>query len=143
VHINNKVHLGKMNKKVHLAKMHRLYVGIRKNHMDQIKKNKKVHLAEMHFFVHFLKVGLFTPALVIDSVQTIIFQVPQVPHTPQHPFTPRVRYDRVIHTATKPKTQHDHIPQQTWHLITAAAASSVAASAPSSHRHGRSPPPSL
>jgi hypothetical protein len=112
VHFDNEVHLRKMHQKVHLAKMHRLYVGIRKNHMDQIKKNKKVHLAEMHFFVHFLKVGLFTPALVIDSVQTIIFQVPQVPHTPQHPFTPRVRYDRVIHTATKPKTQHDHIPQQ-------------------------------
>jgi hypothetical protein len=53
VHFDNEVHLGKMKKKVRLAKMHRLYVGIRKNHMDQIKKNKKVHLTEMHFFVHF------------------------------------------------------------------------------------------
>jgi hypothetical protein len=42
-----------MDKKVHLAKMDRPYVGIRKNHMDQIKMEKKVHLAEMDFFVHF------------------------------------------------------------------------------------------
>ena len=61
VHFDNEVHLGKMHQKVHLAKMHRLYVGIRKNHMDQIKKNQKVHLAEMHFLVLFLKVGLFAP----------------------------------------------------------------------------------
>ena len=53
MHFDNEVHLGKMNQKVHLAKMHRLYVGIRKIHMDQIKKNQKVHLAEMHFLVLF------------------------------------------------------------------------------------------
>ncbi len=62
VHFDNEVHLGKMNKKMHLAKMNKKvhlakmhpYVGIRKNHMDQIKKNKKVHLAEMHFLFFFL-----------------------------------------------------------------------------------------
>jgi hypothetical protein len=53
VHFDNEVHLGEMDKKVHLAKMDRPYVGIRKNHMDQIKMDKKVHLAEMDFFVHF------------------------------------------------------------------------------------------
>jgi hypothetical protein len=74
---------------VHLAKMHRLYVGIRKNCMDQIKKNKKVHLAEMHFFVLFFKVRHFAPALVIDVVIPSFFSCPLVPptattHTPQH-----------------------------------------------------------
>jgi hypothetical protein len=53
VHFDNEVHLGEMDKKVHLAKMDRPDVGIRKNHMDQIKMDKKVHLAEMDFFVHF------------------------------------------------------------------------------------------
>jgi hypothetical protein len=53
VHFDNEVHLGKMDKKVHLAKMDRPYVGIRKNHTDQIKMDKKVHLGEMDFFVHF------------------------------------------------------------------------------------------
>jgi len=72
-----------MNKKVHLAKMHRLYVGIRKNHMDQIKKNKKVHLAEMHFFVLYFKFGLFTPALVIDVVIPSFFPCPP-PAPPTH-----------------------------------------------------------
>jgi hypothetical protein len=66
--------------------MHRLYVGIRKNHMDQIKKNQKVHLAEMHFLVLFLKVGLFAPALVIEIVHRHFFHArrPRPPHTPQH-----------------------------------------------------------
>ena len=53
VHFDNEVHLGEMDKKVHLSKMDRPCVGIRKNHMDQIKMDKKVHLAEMDFFVHF------------------------------------------------------------------------------------------
>jgi hypothetical protein len=83
VHCDNEVHLGKMNKKVHLAKMHRLYVRIRKNHMDQIKKNKKVHLAEMHFFVLFFKVGLFAPALVNDIVIPSFFPCPP-PVPPTH-----------------------------------------------------------
>jgi hypothetical protein len=82
-----------MNKKVHLAKMHRLYVGIRKNHMDQIKKNKKMHLAEMHFFVHFLKVGLFTPALVIDSVQPSFFKSHRYPT--HHNIHSRPEYDMI------------------------------------------------
>jgi len=42
VHFDSEVHLGEMDKKVHLvAKMDRPYVGIRKNHMDQIKMEKK------------------------------------------------------------------------------------------------------
>jgi len=73
VHFDNEVDLGKMDKKVHLAKMDRLYVGNRKNHTDQIKMDKKVHLAEVHFFVHFSKVGHFTPALVIDIVKPSFF----------------------------------------------------------------------
>jgi hypothetical protein len=88
VHFDNKVHLGKMDKKVHLAKMDRPYVGIRKNHTDQIKMDKKVHLGKMDFFVHFYKVGLFAPALVIDSVMLSFFPCPPVPptttNTPQH-----------------------------------------------------------
>jgi hypothetical protein len=31
--------------------MDRPYVGIRKNHTDQIKMDKKVHLGKMDFFV--------------------------------------------------------------------------------------------
>jgi len=89
VHFDNEVYLGKMNKKVHLAKMHRLYVGIRKNRMDQIKKNKKVHLAEMHFFVLFLKVGHFAPSLVIDIVIPSFFLAHQSqPHTTTHNHHP-------------------------------------------------------
>jgi hypothetical protein len=57
VHFDNEVHLGKMDKKVHLAKMDRPYVGIRKNHTDQIKMDKKVHLGKMDFFVHFSKLA--------------------------------------------------------------------------------------
>ena len=56
------------------------YVGIRKNHMDQIKMDKKVNLAKMDF-LSILFVGHFALALVIDSVETVIFQVPQVPPT--------------------------------------------------------------
>jgi len=41
VHFDNEVHLGEMDKKVHLAKMDHPYVGIRSNHMDQIKMDKK------------------------------------------------------------------------------------------------------
>jgi hypothetical protein len=66
--------------------MHRLYVGIRKMHMDQIKKNQKVHLAEMHFLVLFLKVGFFAPALVIDIVIPSFFPCPPVPPTHHNTF---------------------------------------------------------
>ena len=38
-----------MDKKVHLSEMDRPYVGIRKNHTEEIKMDKKVHLAEMDF----------------------------------------------------------------------------------------------
>jgi hypothetical protein len=85
VHFDNEVHLGKMDKKVHLAKMDRPYVGIRKNHTDQIKMDKKVHLGEMDFFVHFFKVGLFAPALDIKIVNRHYFYAhrshPQIPST--------------------------------------------------------------
>jgi len=92
VHFDNEVHLGKMHQKVHLAKMHRLYVGIRKNHMDQIKKNKKVHLAEMHFFVLFLKVGHFAPALVIEIVYRHFFHAHRS-HPPTHHNTQQHRHN--------------------------------------------------
>jgi hypothetical protein len=59
--------------------MDRPYVGIRKNHTDQIKMDKKVHLGKMDFFVHFFKVGLFAPALVIDSVMLSFFFMPTGP----------------------------------------------------------------
>ncbi len=36
-----------MDKKVHLSEMNRPYVGIRKNHTEEIKMDKKVHLDEM------------------------------------------------------------------------------------------------
>jgi hypothetical protein len=65
--------------------MDRPYVGIRKNHTDQIKMDFKVHLAEMAFLVHFLKVGLYAPAYVIDIVIPSFFFMPTDPHhTPQH-----------------------------------------------------------
>ena len=38
-----------MDKKVHLSEMDRPYVGIRKNHTEEIKMDKKVHLTEMDF----------------------------------------------------------------------------------------------
>jgi hypothetical protein len=103
VHFDNEVHLRKMHQKVHLAKMHRLYVGIRKNHMDQIKKNQKVHLAEMHFLVLFLKVGLFAPALVIDSVILSFFFMPHhaPPHTTTHNHHPTLS---PCHQSQRPRT---------------------------------------
>jgi hypothetical protein len=47
--------------------------------------DKKVHLGKMDFFVHFYKVGLFAPALVIDSVMLSFFPCPPVPPTPPPP----------------------------------------------------------
>ena len=74
--MTTKAILARWQKKVHLAKMARSYVGIRKNHTDQIKVAKKVHLAEMDFFCHFSKVGLLAPALVIDIVIPSFFPCP-------------------------------------------------------------------
>jgi len=65
VHFENEVNLGKMDKKVHLAKMHRPYVGIRKNHADQIKMDKKVHLGEMDFLSIFLKLAFLHQHLLL------------------------------------------------------------------------------
>jgi hypothetical protein len=73
-----------MDKKVHLSKMDRPYVGICKNHTDQIKMDKKVHLGEMDFFVHFEKVGHFAPALVIDIVKLSFLPYHQ-PHPHNNP----------------------------------------------------------
>jgi hypothetical protein len=73
VHFNNEVHLGE--------KMDHPYVGIRKNHMDQIKMDKKVNLAKMDF-LSILFVGHFAPALVIDSVETVIYKSHR-----SHPYT--------------------------------------------------------
>ncbi len=84
--------------------MHRPYVGILKNHTDQIKMDKKVHLGEMDFFVHFFKVGLFAPALVFEIVNHHFFYAHQ-----SHPHIPSTSIENCPWSADYEKIRGDQI----------------------------------
>ena len=61
-HFDNESHFGKMTKKVQDGTP---YVGIHKNHTDQIKMAKKVNLAEMDFFAIFQKLDFWHQYLLL------------------------------------------------------------------------------
>jgi hypothetical protein len=94
------------------------YVGIRKNHTDEIKMDKKVHLAAMDFFVHFEKVGHFTPALVFDIVKPSFFPYPpcmatHCTHTTEKHIT--LPTHNTHHTLWRQRRQGQASTSTCWH----------------------------